>query len=49
MKKIDNHDESIIDREDEIADLGAASVETKGADPNVNEFDGLIATGVLAE
>lgn len=49
MKKIDTHDESIIEREDDIVELGAASVETKGADPNVNEFDGLIATGVLAE
>lgn len=42
MKKIET-------REDDIIDLGAATVETKGADPNVDEFDGLIATGLLAE
>lgn len=47
MKKIERHDESVIERDDDIVDLGAASVVTQGEPGLAEEFENRIpVTGI---
>lgn len=39
MKKTDRHDESIVEPNDDIIDLGTASVLTQGADGPIEELE----------
>jgi len=42
MKKIENHDDGVVEREEDIVELGAASVLTQGAPGLPEEFENRI-------
>ncbi|MGE4036004.1 MAG: hypothetical protein AB7F91_17630 [Parvularculaceae bacterium] len=49
MKQIDHNDDVAAESVSDVTDLGAASVETKGDFPIVNEADGFSPLGALTE